>query len=85
MVVSDYGALYETCAQWATFVPYVPDRKQMAINYAPVLNQAIDNYWSDANQSKLSAQIDYYNKFWTWDYRMTEWGELFDRISKQKT
>lgn len=85
MVVSDYGALYETCAQWATFVPYVPDRKQMAINYAPVLNKAIDEYWSTANQSKLIAQVNYYNRFWTWDYRMTEWRDFFDRISNQKT
>jgi len=85
LVTTNYGALYETLAQWSTFVPYTADRKQMAIDYAPVLNKAIDEYWSTANQDKLLAQIDYYNRFWTWDYRMTEWREFFDRISKQKT
>jgi len=82
MVTSNYGALYETCAQWATYVPYNPDRKQMAIDYARVLNTAIDNYWSDDNQEKLVSQVEYYNRFWTWDYRITEWRDLFDRISK---
>ena len=82
LVTSNYGALYETCAQWATFVPYQPDRSQMAKEYACVLDHAIDNYWSVANQEKLTAQVDYYNRFWTWDYRMTEWREFFDRISK---
>jgi glycosyltransferase involved in cell wall biosynthesis len=82
MVTSNYGALYETCAQWATFVPYQPNRKQMANEYARVLDHAIDNYWSPANQKKLAAQVEYYNQFWTWDYRMTEWREFFDRISK---
>lgn len=82
LVASNYGALYETCAQWATFVPYQPDRRQMAKEYACVLDHAIDNYWSVTNQEKLTAQVDYYNRFWTWDYRMTEWREFFDRISK---
>ena len=82
MVTSNYGALYETCAQWATFVPYQSNRKQMANEYARVLDRAIDNYWSPANQKKLAAQVEYYNQFWTWDYRMTEWREFFDRISK---
>lgn len=82
MVVSDYGALYETCAQWATYVPYQSDREKMAESYAHVLNNAIDRYRSVENQEKLSSQIEYYNKFWSWDYRISEWREFFARITK---
>lgn len=80
LVLSDYGALYETCAQWATFVPYQSDRKQMAISYAEELNRVIDNYWNTENQLMLEKQVEYYNTFWTWEYRMKEWRNFFDRI-----
>lgn len=82
LVTSDYGALYETLGQWSTFVPYNSDRKQMAIEYARVLNNEIDQYWADENQARLKSQVEYFNRFWTWEYRMKEWRELIGRISK---
>lgn len=82
IVTTNYGALYETAAEWATYVPYNSDRNQLAIDYASTLNHCIDNFWSDQNQSQLKMQTAYYNKFWSWATRSTEWREFFDRISK---
>lgn len=85
IVTTNYGALYETCADWATYVPYNADRGQLAKDYAIVLNCAIDNYWSADNQYKLLSQVDYYNRFYSWENRGKQWGEFFDRISKEIT
>lgn len=84
MVTTNFGALYETCADWATYVPYNANKQKLAIEYAKVLNSVIDNYWSDENQSKLASQVEYYNRFYSWENRAIQWGEFFDRIRKEK-
>ena len=85
LVTTNFGALYETCADWATYVPYNQNHRKLADEYAKVLNTVIDNYWQEENQNKLIAQVAYYNKFYSWEIRANEWRNFFDRISKEKT
>jgi len=85
LVTTNYGALYETCAEWATYVPFNPNRVQLVKDYANILNDVIDNYWTLENQNKLESQVEYYNKFYSWNVRATQWGDFFDRIIKEKT
>lgn len=84
-VVTNYGALYETCGEYADFVPYDADHQRLARNYAKVLNSAIDNYWSAANQLRLSDQTTFYNQNWTWQKRFTEWEKLLTQLRPEKS
>jgi glycosyltransferase involved in cell wall biosynthesis len=79
-VVTNYGALFETCGEYGEFVCYDNDHDRLAQNYAIVLNRAIDNYWSQQNQECLFEQTKFYNQNWTWPKRFTQWQNLLDKI-----
>jgi glycosyltransferase involved in cell wall biosynthesis len=84
-VVTNYGALYETCGEYADFVCYDSDHDRLAHNYASVLNQVIDDYWSPKNQLKLTEQIKFYNENWTWQKRFTQWQSLLTRLQNNQS
>lgn len=71
VVTTDYGALKETCGDWATYVDYSSDKKTLAENYAKVLNIEIDNYWQ--NYDKLKKQHEYFNTKYSWWNRKHDW------------
>lgn len=82
VVTSGYGALPETCGDWATYIPYGPNREIMAERFAVVLNQTIDSYWSDTNQDHLQRQSEHYNAHHTWPVRIKEWENFFNNVRK---
>jgi glycosyltransferase involved in cell wall biosynthesis len=84
-VVTNYGALLETCGEYADFVCYDSDHDRLAENYAKVLNEAINNYWSPKNQLKLKQQILFYNENWTWPKRILEWEKLLKKLRENQS
>lgn len=84
MVTTNYGALYETCGEFATMVPFNADRKVLAQNYAKALNYTLNNYWNGDNLNMLQFQSQYYNKFYGWEYRRQQWASLFSSLRKNK-
>ena len=82
VVTSGYGALPETCGDWATYIPFGPNRELMAQRFAAVLNQTIDNYWSEDNQEHLCKQSEHYNAHHTWPVRINEWRNFFNNVRK---
>jgi len=84
VVTTNYGALPETCGDWATYVPYGPNRQVLTNRYALALNSAIDNYWNRATQEQLREQSNHYNKFWTWDARIPQWESFLSEINNKK-
>jgi glycosyltransferase involved in cell wall biosynthesis len=84
MVTTNFGALYETCGEFATMVPYNSDKKALARSYARALNFTLNNYWTDETLNALEFQSRYYNKFYSWEYRRQQWVSLFNSIRKIK-
>lgn len=82
VVTTNFGALPETCGDWATYVPYGRDRVDLAKRYAEVLNQEIDRYWDEANQKRLERQVAHYNDFYSWDARIPQWRAFLDGVRK---
>jgi glycosyltransferase involved in cell wall biosynthesis len=79
-VVTNYGALFETCGEYAEFVTYDNNHERLAHNYAKVLSRVIDNYWYPGNQAILTEQTTFYNKNWTWQKRLSQWQQLLKKI-----
>ena len=77
VVTTIYGALPETCGVWAD---YIPASASMVDRYTEALNQAIDTFWEDETQYKLLDQVDHYNRYWTWEYRLRQWNDFFMEI-----
>ena len=84
MVTTNFGALYETCGEFATMVPYNSNKKALAQNYARALNFTLNNYWSEDSLEALQFQSQYYNKFYSWEYRKQQWSSLFNSLRKVK-
>jgi len=80
LLVTNYGALFETCADWATYVNYTSDYAALADSYTVALNKVIDEY--DHNDLFYQEQSHYYNKFWSWDARMPLWKGLIKDVKK---
>jgi len=76
-VTTNFGALPETCGTWADYTAVSDDLVEW---YADALDKALDNYWSDETQDKLNDQVEYYNKYWTWDTRKTQWEEFLSEF-----
>jgi glycosyltransferase involved in cell wall biosynthesis len=81
MLVTDVGALYETGAEFASFIPIRSNRDLLVKEYSKALGEKIDSYWSKENQNKLSIQSGYYNNYYSWDKRSKEWDILFNNLS----
>lgn len=82
VVTTNYGALPETCGDWAIYVPHDTNRSFLAKRYAYVLNSAINTYWTDDTQIHIRRQNEHYNTFYTWDVRVNEWENFFRQITR---
>jgi glycosyltransferase involved in cell wall biosynthesis len=82
-VVTNYGALPETCAGWADYVMYDSNHLSLAETYAEALEKNINDFWSSNTQDKLVDQNKYYNRFYSWDVRLKEWETLFNNTLKE--
>lgn len=80
MVTTDIGALPETGSMYAQLMPIRSSEQQMVENYASMLNDCIENYWSLSNQSMLKEQSDFYNKYYSWEKRAKEWNVFFENL-----
>ena len=82
LVTTNFGALYETLAQWPRYVGYDSNKRLLASNFARALDHAIDSFWTPENQAQLAEQVRYFQRFWTWDTRGKEW-EAFLALARQ--
>jgi glycosyltransferase involved in cell wall biosynthesis len=81
LVTTDLGALPETGSMYAKMMTIKPSEKEIAQNYAKLLNDSIDSYWDNSNQQLIREQSDFFNKFYSWERRAVEWNRFFDEIS----
>ena len=83
-VVTNFGALFETCAEFAHYVNYDKDFKSLARKYAIALDFIADNLHEDKMQERLQAQTNFYREYYNWDLRVGEWISLLDQAIKMK-
>ena len=73
LVTTNFGALYETLAQWPRYVGYDSNKALLASKFAHALDQSIDHFWLPQTQEHLAEQVRYFQRFWSWDKRQEEW------------
>ena len=75
-VTTDYGALFETCAEFAAYVPYEKDFIKLAKTFASTIEAAANQLHEDYVREHLQFQINYTNKFYLWDSRKNYWNKF---------
>jgi glycosyltransferase involved in cell wall biosynthesis len=83
-VVTNFGALSETCAEFAHYVNYDKDFKTLARKFAVALDFIADNLHEDKMQERLQMQMKFYREYYNWDLRAGEWVSLLDQAIKIK-
>lgn len=79
LVVTNLGALFETCAGFAHYVNYDYDRSALAQRFADALRASVMKLLEDGD-SDTSLQKAYFNRFYSWDQRVNEWEALLRHL-----
>ena len=80
VVCSNLAALGETTANFANIYGFDEDPNRHANRFANVLYTTIKEYWNDRNQSKLRFQKVFFDNFYSWDYRQTQWNAFLQAL-----
>lgn len=80
----NYGALYETAANWTWMYQWTQDKRDHANTMYNHLASAIDNYWTEGVQTRLGGQKSYADVFYGWQYRTHQWTGLLSSILQDK-
>jgi len=73
VITNNYGALYETCAEWPTYVNYTDNYERMAIDTSWAIKMAAKYLHEDYIQNHLEEQQKFYKRFYNWDKKGFEW------------
>ena len=84
IVTSNLGALYETCAPFATFVGFDSNFDNFEKKYQKALENSIKNFWSKENQKRIQLQQEVINLTYSWTARSKEWISFFEEARKLK-
>ena len=73
VITNNYGALYETCSEWPTYVNYSTNYEQMATDTANAIMTAAGYLHEDNIQKHLSEQQKFYKNFYNWKSKGQQW------------
>ena len=72
-IVTNYGALFETCSEWPTYVQYDRDYRKLSQAFAFAIEGIVDQLHQPGMHEILRSQQNFYKKFYSWENRKNEW------------
>ena len=72
-VTTNFGALYETGAEFPMYVPYSNNYKSLAMKFAEGIEVAAQSLENTEINDYLKVQKDYVNRFYNWNVKGTSW------------
>ena len=87
VITNNFGALYETCAEWPVYVNYSKNYEAMAIDTATAIKVAASYLHEEFIQEHLDEQQKFYKRFYNWNRKGMEWtsflkGAISERNNK---
>jgi glycosyltransferase involved in cell wall biosynthesis len=73
VITNNFGALYETCAEWPVYVTYNTNYEAMARDTAAAIEVAASYLHEDFIQDHLEEQQKFYKRFYSWQKKGMEW------------
>jgi glycosyltransferase involved in cell wall biosynthesis len=81
-VTNNLGALPETCANFASMYQFTEDGQKHVNRFASILNNTINVMKkNDGWQNQLDVQKNYFDNFYSWNFRAKEWDLLLKGLS----
>jgi glycosyltransferase involved in cell wall biosynthesis len=84
-IVTNYGALYETCSEFPAYVTYDKDYKRLSTVFANAIRSSVATLHEPKVFEHLQMQQDFVKKFYSWDKKKTEWTNFLTGILNEKS
>jgi glycosyltransferase involved in cell wall biosynthesis len=78
-VTTDLGALYETCAEFPIYVPYLKDKEALSKQFAGAID-ILPDFVNSLNTDAMKFQMQYYRQFYHWNVIKTYWERFLNGI-----
>jgi glycosyltransferase involved in cell wall biosynthesis len=78
-VTTDLGALYETCAEFPIYVPYLKDKEALSNQFAGAID-VLPDFVNSLNADAMKFQMQYYRQFYHWNVIKTYWERFLNGI-----
>ena len=75
-ITTDFGALFETGAEFPVYVPYEKDFNRLAVTFANVIDAASNQLHEASVKEHLDFQIKYTNKYYSWSDKANTWNNF---------
>ena len=85
MITTNYGALYETCAEWPVYVNFTQDYKKLAETFAHAIDICADQLGEPYIEDHLNAQQAYAKRFYDWNKKGKEWENFLKGVISAKS
>ena len=72
-ITTDYGALFETGAEFPMYIPYSNDYKNLAKRFAYGIHAAAEHLDHSSIQDHLRFQSEYTNRYYNWNKQASSW------------
>ena len=76
LIVTDYGALFETCAEFPAYIPYQTSFLNLAHGFAFAIEQSAKAIRENRVKEHLELQIQYTNRFYNWNKQSRQWNSF---------
>jgi len=78
-LITNNGALYETCAEFPIYVPYLTDKKLLIDQFAFAI-ESLPQIINNVSNEQIKFQMEYYKKFYHWSVIKTYWERFLSGI-----
>ena len=78
-LITNNGALYETCAEFPIYVPYLTDKKMLIDQFAFAID-TLPEIINNVSDEQIKFQMEYYKKFYHWSVIKTYWERFLNGI-----
>ena len=78
-LITDNGALYETCAEFPIYVPYLTDKKLLTDQFAFAI-ESLPPIINNVTNEQIKFQMEYYKKFYHWSVIKQYWERFLNGI-----
>ena len=72
-LVTNYGALFETCAEFPMYIPYDRNYKNLSIKFAAGIEAASQQIHTDSIKDHLKFQMEYCDRYYNWTKQGASW------------
>ena len=83
-IVTNYGALPETCSEFPIYVQYLEDYKLLAKSFATAIDIAADTLHLNVIQNNLDMQQKFYKQFYSWEKQAETWWNFLRGVTNVK-